>query len=125
MTITFKSTCFPFFPEQGFYTFSLNEANIVLDKCRVFVSNLEQHADMNVTPTKLLFEKPVVEKSKYQQKKYPTVAIMKNGKLIKYRVLLCDYHKDNPSIRLTNRCHKDAKEFKKVCNCKLIREEEE
>lgn len=124
-TITFKSTCFPFFPEQGFYTFSLNEANLVLDKCRVFVSNLENSTDMSVKSNKLLFEKPVYEKLGYQKKKYPTVVILKDGKLVRYRVLLCKYHQDNPNVRMTNRCHPNSKEFKKVCNCKLIREEEE
>lgn len=120
-SITFKSTCFPFFPETGFYTFSESQLNLVADKCRLFVSNLEKGKRVIVEEKELLFEKEKVSKSKVKNTKLPTVILHLNGKTYRYKVLLCDYHKNNPNTRFMR--YKKSAQY--TCNCKLLREEED
>lgn len=43
ITYTFNSTCFPFFSENGFETVSGDEVKLFLEKCSLFVQNLENN----------------------------------------------------------------------------------
>lgn len=123
ISFTLKSTCFPFFPEKGFYTFNLDKADLVLDKCRVFVDNLEKNSDMSVESKCLLFEKEDTDIDISNNKKIPNISIFRDGKLIRYKFLLCDYHKNNSSVKLTDRTTRTKEKCIKKCSCKLVKED--
>lgn len=41
ITLTFNSTCFPFFHENGFETLKSDEIDLFIEKCRIYVKKLE------------------------------------------------------------------------------------
>ena len=46
ITLTFNSTCFPFFHENGFETLKSDEIDLFIEKCRIYVKKLESDVSL-------------------------------------------------------------------------------
>lgn len=106
VTYTFNSSCFPFFSENGFETVDESGVDLFLEKCELYVSNLEKSQKME-------FDKPEVERETLQPiKPHKKATPTKSSFLIKYKdrklritTRVCPVHREN--ITHAFRPHKD------------------
>jgi len=67
ITLTFNSTCFPFFHEKGFETLKLSDIDLFVEKCRLYVKKLESDVNLASKVSKAS-KKPKKKKYKYDDK---------------------------------------------------------
>lgn len=67
ITLTFNSTCFPFFHEKGFETLKLSDIDLFIEKCRLYVKKLESDVSL-VSKVSKVSKEPKKKKYKDEDK---------------------------------------------------------
>lgn len=105
--VTFNSSCFPFFSENGFETVKYEELETFIEKCDIYVKNLEKNISFTKNNKNTSGIPPILCKNKSGNNlsKSSFLYYTKNGKF-RITTTVCEDHKND--IKNTFKPKKDT-----------------